>query len=82
MGPLLQKLLALGSATAPPKCSNISRRFGLIWKEHYLPNVNIRCEAIAMLVHVSILTAQLTCPTPGGEGAEDREGKWWGCAWR
>merc|ERR1712002_757594 len=31
---VMEKLLALGSATAPPKCSNISRR----------------CEAIAMLV--------------------------------
>merc|ERR1719391_982432 len=47
---VMEKLLALGSVTAP-KCSNIGRR----------------CEAIAMLVHVSILTAQLPCPKPGSE---------------
>merc|ERR1712071_326394 len=70
---LREKVLGSGSTTEldssshkDPKCSNISRR----------------CEAIAMLVHVSILTAQLTCPKPASEGAEDREGKKWKCTWR
>ena len=42
----------------------------------------LRCEAIALLVHVSIMAAQLTCPKPGSVGANDREGKWWNCRWR